>query len=76
MVFGILAIALAYHINALVRGALPMLAGLLVMFGAFSLTPRKAWYLGAFAIAVFTLTMACGVIEKPATFNPLIESRH
>lgn len=76
MVFAILAIAVAYHINPLVRGALPMLAGLVIMFGAFSLTPRQARHLGWFAVAVFALVMAWGALQEPATFDPQVEAHH
>ncbi len=76
MVFGILAIALAYHINPQVRGALPMLAGLVIMFGAFALRPSQARRLGWFAIMVFGATMALGAWRQPAVFVPLIEVHH
>jgi hypothetical protein len=76
MVFGILAIALAYHINPQVRGALPMLAGLVIMFGAFALSPVQARRLGWFAVVVFGATMALGAWRQPAVFQPIIEVHH
>ena len=76
MVFAILAIAMAYHLNPLVRGALPMLAGLVIMFGAFVLTPRQAIRLGWFSIGVFAITVIWGVLEDPKIFDPRIELHH
>ena len=76
MVFAIVAIAIAYHINPLVRGALPMLAGLVILFGAFTLRPRQCIALGWFAVAVFGATIGFGAWRQPMVFNPLIESHH
>jgi hypothetical protein len=42
MLFGIVVIAVAYQINPLVRGVLPMLVCLVLMFGAFDLSPEPA----------------------------------
>ncbi len=76
MVFGIVSIAFAYHINPHVRGVLPMLAALVIMFGAFSLTPRRCRDVGWFAVIAFSATMAYGVWRDPSIFVPLIEAHH
>ncbi|MDH5539816.1 MAG: ATP-binding protein, partial [Rhizobacter sp.] len=76
MVFGIVSIAFAYHINPQVRGVLPMLAGLVIMFGAFSLTPQRCRGVGWFAVAAFAATIVYGVWREPTKFVPLIEAHH
>ncbi|MDE2628156.1 MAG: response regulator [Burkholderiales bacterium] len=76
MVFGVVAIAFAYHINPHVRGILPMLVGLVIMFGIYTLTPGRCRELGWFAVAVFGVTMAFGAWRDPRVFVPLIELHH
>ena len=76
MVCGIVAIALAYQVNPLVRGVLPMLAGLVLMFGVFTLDPRTCRRLGLFAVAVFGISMAFAAWRLPQIFLPLVEAHH
>ena len=76
MVCGIVAIALAYQVNPLVRGVLPMLAGLVLMFGIFTLDPRTCRWLGLFAVAVFGISMAFAAWRLPQVFLPLVEAHH
>jgi hypothetical protein len=53
-----------------------MLAGLVIMFGVFTLPPRRCRQLGGFAVAVFGAAMAIGAWRDPQLFVPLIEVRH
>lgn len=76
MVFALVSIACAYHINPHVRAVLPMLAALVIMFGAFSLKPRNCLRFGAFAVVVFGITMAASVWRRPDIFEPSIEAHH
>jgi signal transduction histidine kinase/CheY-like chemotaxis protein len=76
MVFGIVAIALAYQVNPVMRGVLPMLAGLVLMFGIFKLNPRTCRRLGLFAVAVFGTSMAFAAWRLPRVFLPLVEVHH
>ena len=76
MVFAVVVIAFAYHINPQVRGILPMLVGLVIMFGIYSLTPRRCRELGGFAVAVFGVTMGFGAWRNPRVFVPVIELHH
>jgi signal transduction histidine kinase/CheY-like chemotaxis protein len=73
MVFGIVAIAFAYQVNPLVRGTLPMLAVLILIFGVFTLAPRTCRRLGLFAVAVFGVSMVSGAWRQPQVFQLLIE---
>lgn len=74
--FAILSVALAYHINPLVRGVLPLIAGIAILFGAFTLRPRQCLMLGGYAVVVLSATVAFGVWRAPLVFNPLIELYH
>jgi signal transduction histidine kinase/CheY-like chemotaxis protein len=76
MVFGIVVIALAYQINPNVRGVLPMLAGLVLMFGVFTLEPWACRRLGLFAVVVFGASMAVAAWRQPQLFVPLVELHH
>lgn len=76
MVFGILAIAFAYQVNPPVRGVLPMLAGLILIFGVFTLAPSTCRRLGLFAVAVFGISMTFGTWRQPRVFQALVEIHH
>ncbi len=76
MLFGIVVIAVAYQINPLVRGVLPMLVCLVLMFGAFDLSPRTCRWLGVFAVAVFGVSMGTATLWHPEVFPPLVEMHH
>jgi signal transduction histidine kinase/DNA-binding NarL/FixJ family response regulator len=76
MLVGIAAIAIAYAINPQVRGALPMLAGLVVMFSALALKPRDCLRLSWFTVAIFGATMAFSAWHKPDVYVPHIEAHH
>jgi signal transduction histidine kinase/CheY-like chemotaxis protein/HPt (histidine-containing phosphotransfer) domain-containing protein len=76
MVLGILAIALAYAINPQVRALMPMLAGLVIMFAAFTLEPRRCIALGLFGVLAFAVTIALCAWCKPELFPRHIEAHH
>ncbi len=76
ILFAILALALAYLINPPVRGMLLMVVALVLMFGAFTLSPRHCRNLGWMAVAVFGFTMALGVRLDPQRFPLQIEAMH
>ncbi len=76
MVYGIVVIAIAYQVNPLVRGVVPMLAGLVLMFGIFTLDPRTCRRLGLFAVAAFGTSMAFAAWRLPLVFLPLVEAHH
>ena len=73
MVFGIFSIALAYLINPHVRGSLLVLVALVLVFGAFTLTPVRCRQLGWIAAAVLAGVMALGASVDPDRFEPEIE---
>jgi signal transduction histidine kinase/DNA-binding NarL/FixJ family response regulator len=76
MLVGIAAIAIAYAINPQVRGALPMLAGLVVMYSALALKPRDCLRLSWFAVAIFAATMAFSAWHDPDVYLPHVEAHH
>jgi len=76
MLFGIVVIAVAYQVNPLVRGVLPMLVCLVLMFGAFDLSPRTCRWLGVFAVVVFGVSMGTATLWQPEVFPPLVEMHH
>lgn len=76
MVFAIFAIALAYAINPHVRALMPMLAGLVIMFAAFTLEPRRCLQLGLFGVLAFAVTIGLCAWRQLALFPPQIEVHH
>jgi len=76
ILFAILALALAYLINPVVRGMLLMVVALVLVFGAFTLKPQHCRNLGVVAVAVFGATMAFGVRADAAHFPLDIEIMH
>jgi diguanylate cyclase len=76
MVMAILSLALAYIINPQGRGMLLMVVALVLVFGAFTLSPRRCRGLGAFAVLVFAITMGFGAWHDPLQFPPRIEGFH
>jgi len=76
MIFAMLSIALAYLINPHVRGALLVLVALVLIFGAFTLAPRRCRQLGWIAAGVLVCVMAIGAWRAPARFEPQIELIH
>jgi diguanylate cyclase (GGDEF)-like protein len=76
MVFGLVAMGLAYLINPQTRGAVLMLGTLAPMFGAFTLSRSRCLQLGWLAVAVFGAAMAFGAWRQPLQFPPQIEIVH
>jgi diguanylate cyclase (GGDEF)-like protein len=76
MVFALSALALAYRINPHVRGALLMVVPLVLIFGAFTLTPARCRSLGWSAVGLFGAAMAWGGVHEPERFQPTIEWIH
>ena len=76
MVFAIIALACAYLINPPVRGMLLMIVALVLVYGAFALTPANCRRLGAFSVVSLGLAMATGALLAPQRFPPSIELMH
>jgi diguanylate cyclase len=76
MVNAILILAAAYAVNPPVRGMLLMVAALVLMFGAFTLSPRASRLLGWFAVAMLGLVMLAMAGQAPEVFDPGIERTH
>jgi diguanylate cyclase len=76
MVFAMQAIALGYLIDPHVRGALLVLVALVLVFGAFTLTPRRCRQLGWIAAGTLAGVMAFGASQDPTRFEPQIELIH
>jgi diguanylate cyclase (GGDEF)-like protein len=76
MVFALSALALAYRIDPHVRGVLLMVVALVLIFGAFTLTPARCRQLGWLAVGLFATAMAWGAIHEPQQFDPTIEWIH
>ena len=76
MVFAIVAMAAAYVINPPVRGMLLMLVALVLVFAAFTLSPRASRALGYFAVTVLGLVMLAMATHAPIIFDPTIERIH
>lgn len=76
MVFALSALALAYRINPHVRGALLIVVPLVLIFGAFTLSPRRCRALGWAAVGLFAAAMAWGAVHEPQRIDPTIEWIH
>lgn len=76
MVFAILALTCAYLINPPVRGMLLMIVALVLVYGAFALTPANCRLLGAVSVVSLSLAMGTGAALAPQRFPPSIEAVH
>jgi diguanylate cyclase (GGDEF)-like protein len=76
MAFALTAVALAYRIDAHVRGILLMLVVLALVFGAFTLSPKRCRVLGWLAVGLFGAAMGWGALHEPERFDPGIELIH
>jgi diguanylate cyclase (GGDEF)-like protein len=76
MIFATISISLAYLINPHVRGALIVLVALVLVFGAFTLTPQRCRQLGWIASGVLASVMAFAASQAPDRFDPQIELIH
>ncbi len=73
MVFAMISLAVAYRIDGHIRGTLLMVAALVLVFGAFTLTPRRCRQLGWIAVAPLACAMVSGALQNPTRFEPTIE---
>jgi diguanylate cyclase (GGDEF)-like protein len=76
MIFATVSISMAYLINPQVRGALLVLVALVLVFGAFTLTPQRCRQLGWIASTVLASVMAFAAWQAPDRFEPQIELVH
>ena len=74
MVFAIVVISLGYYVNPQNRGMVTILAALVLVFGAFILSPRRCRQLGWFAVATLGGVMLFGAIRFPLLFPPRLEA--
>ncbi len=75
-VYALASISMAYALSPPVRGAMPMLMGLVLMFGALMLSPRDCRLLGGLSVAALAVVMVIGVVRAPDIFDPRIEAIH
>jgi diguanylate cyclase (GGDEF)-like protein len=76
VMFAIVALAAAYVINPPLRGMLLMIVALILMFSAFTLSPRASRGLGLFAVTLLGLVMLAMAHHAPRVFDPTIELIH
>ncbi|MBN8488212.1 MAG: GGDEF domain-containing protein [Burkholderiales bacterium] len=76
MVFALSALALAYRVNPHVRGAVLIVVPLVLIFGAFTLTPSRCRALGWAAVALFGSAMAWGASHDARQIDTTIEWIH
>ena len=76
MLFATVALAGAYVINPPVRGMLLMIVALVLIFGAFTLTPRNCRRLGWFSVVALAVAMGVGALFAPQIFPPGVEALH
>lgn len=68
MVFALVALSIAYRINPIIRGVLLMIVPLILVFGVFTLSPRRCRQLGWIAIALIGTAMVVGVLQDSTHF--------
>lgn len=76
MIFAIVCAALAYAINPPLRGLMPMVMALVLVFGAFILPPQRCRQLGWLAVLALVTTMMLSMARHPADFPLRIEAFH
>lgn len=76
MIFATVALAGAYLINSPVRGMLLMIVALVLIYGAFTLSPRNCRRLGWFAVLALGVSMLVGILLAPGLFPPREEGLH
>ena len=76
VVFAIVVLTGGYVINPPVRGMLLMIVALVLVYGAFALSPSHCRRLGAFSVVSLGLAMGTGVLLAPHRFPPQIEALH
>jgi diguanylate cyclase (GGDEF)-like protein len=73
MVYSLLALMLAYGINPQLRGLMPMIMALVLVFGAFILPARRCRQLGWLSVAMLAIVMYYSAARDPVLFEPRIE---
>lgn len=73
MFFAIVAISMAYAVNPDIRGIMPMLMALVLVFGAFILSPKNSRRLGWMAVAALGGVMLASSYYAPSVFQYRIE---
>jgi diguanylate cyclase (GGDEF)-like protein len=73
MLFAIVAISMAYTVNPDIRGIMPMLMALVLVFGAFILSPKESRRLGWMAVAALGGVMIASSYHAPSVFLYRIE---
>ena len=76
MVFAIVCLSGGYVINPPVRGMLLMIVALVLVYGAFALTPTNCRRLGGFSVVSLGLAMGAGAWFAPQRFPWQIEALH
>lgn len=76
MVVALVALAIAYRINPIMRGALLMIVPLILVFGAFTLSPQRCRRLGAISVVLIGLAMGIGVLQDGIHFTPALEAEN
>ncbi len=74
MVYSLLVLMLAYGINPQLRGLMPMIMALVLVFGAFILPARRCRQLGCLSVAMLAIVMCYSVARNPVLFEPRIEA--
>lgn len=76
MVFAMVSLTLAYGINPPVRGMMTMIMALVLVFGAFTLPPRRCSQLSWLSVVALAVVMLQSAIRAPSLFEPRIEVFH
>lgn len=75
-VFAIGSVAIAYSLNPEVRGMVMSIGAFVLMYAAFSLSPRRCQLLGWITAGVLGLTMWVNATLDPVHFPPSVELLH
>ncbi len=75
MTYAFVSLGLAYVVLPPVQAMMTLVVSLVLMFGAFSATPRQCRMLGVLAVVIFGIAMACDVYLDPNA-NPRLAFIH
>jgi diguanylate cyclase (GGDEF)-like protein len=73
MVYSLLVLMVGYGINAPLRGLMPMIMALVLVFGAFILPARRCRQLGWLSVVLLAIVMCYSAARNPVLFEPRIE---
>ena len=73
ILFAIVCLAIAYRLNAPIRGTVLIVVPLVLIFSAFTLRAERCRQLGKLALVPFGIAMTSGALFEPARFVPLVE---